>query len=144
MGVYQANEASFEVPNEWQDQSVNLFTSSKMVPSEFSLVITRDDPQDGEDLTSYVERQLNQLSKQLLQFNLIYQGETIVDNLQAWEIEFTWTAESGLMYQHQVYLLCKRALVMTATSPERLAKDCEAVFSKIVSTLRVKATQGNQ
>lgn len=135
MSTYHINEATFDVPDGWPDQSINIFPSSRDVPTEFSLVVSRDEPQEGEQLDDYVARQLKQLYEQLPDLRVLRRDELPVDGETALEAEFTWRADAGTMRQRQVYIVRDgKALTLTATALERFYAKYETVLDDLVSS----------
>lgn len=142
MRSYTIDEASFNIPDEWSDKSVNVFSPSGDLPGDFSLVITRDSLPDEQSLGSYVDGQLEELSSTLPQFRLIRRYESTVDNLPAYNAEFTWRAEGNpeakLMMQRQTYVTSARAvLILTATTIEKFSREYQLIMDNLISSFRI-------
>ncbi len=138
MRTYRIDGASFNIPDEWSDKSVNIFSPSGELPGDFSFVITRGSLGDGQNLASYVEQELEGLSKNLLEFRLIRKHETTVDNSLAFNTEFTWKAENKTMVQQQTYVISERdALVLTATTIEKFSREYRRIVENIISSFRI-------
>jgi hypothetical protein len=137
MRIYTIDEASFNIPDEWSDKSVNVFSPSGDLPGDFSFVITRGRLGSDQSLASYVEDQLKELSTTLPQFRLIRKYESAVDNLSAFNTEFTWKAEEKPMVQRQTYVMFERAvLVLTATAIEKFSREYRLVIDNVISSFR--------
>jgi hypothetical protein len=137
MRMYAIDEGRFEIPEEWSDRSVNVFSVSGDLPGDFSFVITRDSIEDQPNFESYVEEQLAALSKTLSQFKLFRKYPTSVDHLPALNAEFTWDAEGKTMAQRQTYVRRQRGvLVFTATTIEKFSPEHEEIIDSILSTFR--------
>ena len=126
MGVYQMNEAIFEVPRQWEDRSVNVFSYQGPVPGNFAFVITRDLMEENQSEDTYIESQLAQLAKTLPQFRLLAQREVTVDHSFGLETEFTWISNGLLMIQRQTYLFRGTGvIILTATASNRFTDENE-------------------
>ncbi|MBO0859040.1 MAG: DUF1795 domain-containing protein [Chloracidobacterium sp.] len=138
MRIYGINEGYFEIPEEWSDRSVNVFSASGDLPGDFSLVITRESLEDNQNFESYVDEQLNALSKTLSRFKLTGKYAASVDRAPALNAEFTWETEGKRMVQRQVYVKCNRqALVFTATTVERFSQEYWQTIDNILTTFRM-------
>jgi hypothetical protein len=137
MRAYTIDEASFNIPDEWSDKSVNVFSPSGDLPGDFSFVITRGSLGSDQNLASYVEEQLKELSTTLPQFRLIRKYESTVDNLPAYNTEFTWEAEKRPMIQRQTYVMFDRVvLVLTATTVEKFSREYKLVIDNVISSFK--------
>jgi len=138
MRIYSINEGYFEIPEEWTDRSVNVFSASGDLPGDFSFVITRESLEDNQTFESYVEEQLTALSKTLSRFKLSRKYVASVDRAPVLNAEFTWEAEGKTMVQRQAYVKCGRqALVFTATTVERFSREYREIIDNILSTFRM-------
>lgn len=138
MRTYRIDEASFNIPDEWKDKSVNVFSPTGELPGDFSFVITRGDLGGDQNLASYVEEQLEGLSNTLPEFRLIRKNETAVDNSHAFNTEFTWKAENKSMAQQQTYVMSERVvLVLTATTIEKFSQEHRRIIDNIISSFSI-------
>lgn len=64
---YHINEGSFTIPPDAQDRSVNMLVLN-LGPGGLTLVSTRDDLQEGEDLDGFLTRQLRTVASQVKGF----------------------------------------------------------------------------
>jgi hypothetical protein len=137
MRIYRIDEASFNIPDEWSDKSVNVFSPSGDLPGDLSFVITRGSLGSGQNLASYVEEQLKELSTTLPQFRLIRKYESTVNTLPAYKTEFTWKAEEKSMIQQQTYVMSDPVvLVLTATTIEKFSREYQLVIDNVISSFR--------
>jgi hypothetical protein len=135
MSTYRINEATFELPDGWPDQTINIFPNSREDTAQCSLVMSRDQTQAGETLVDYVARQHKLLYEQLPQLHMLRRDDSTVDGLAAMEAEFTWQSETGLMRQRQVYLVRDgKALTLTATSLDRDFSHYASVVDDIIAS----------
>jgi hypothetical protein len=138
MRTYRIDEASFSIPDEWKDKSVNVFSPTGELPGDFSFVITRDELGGDQILASYVEGQLEELSKTLPEFRLIRKYQTTVNKAPAFNTEFTWKAEEKTMAQQQTYVMSERVvLVLTATTIEKFSREHRRIIDNIISSFSI-------
>lgn len=138
MKTYTIDEACFQIPDGWGDNSVNVFSPSGKLPGDFSFVISRDSLKDSQGLDSYVDGQLGELSAALSQYRLIRKSETTVDGLPAFSAEFTWNVQEKTMAQRQTYVATGRqVLVITATTIDKFSRDYNLVVDCILSSFRM-------
>lgn len=64
---YYINEGSFHIPEQAQDRSVNMLVLNHG-PGGLTLVVTRDQLQEGEQLDGFLARQLRTLASQVKGF----------------------------------------------------------------------------
>jgi hypothetical protein len=111
------NEASFDIPEGFRDNTVHVLVEGDEIPSSFSLVINRDRLSEREELVEFVERQIERLSESLSELRIIDRAQRPVASAIALEVEFAWSAEQGLMCQRQVFIPQDGAvLILTATT----------------------------
>lgn len=71
MTSYRIQEADLEIPDTWQDQSINIFKLPAVGPAkEASFVISRDTTQGDAPFAEYVDRQLKSAEQQLPGFKI--------------------------------------------------------------------------
>ena len=68
---YLINEAEFEVPDDWDDRSANIFAIGNKLPLPLSFVITRDSLSKEVELATYADEKLGELESQLNQFKIL-------------------------------------------------------------------------
>jgi hypothetical protein len=64
---YHINEGSFHIPDQTQDRSVNMLVLNHG-PGGLTLVVMRDQLQEGEQLDGFLSRQLRTLASQVKNF----------------------------------------------------------------------------
>src|SRR5262245_56915616 len=121
MASYTIDEGTFDVPAEWADKSVNVFTLGNSLPLALSLVLTREQLDPDRDLATYGEERLDDVAQQVKDFKIVEQRQIEVAGEVALEAEFTWRIDAGLMYQRQTYIRARhKVLVFTATARREL------------------------
>ncbi len=137
---YRIQEASFELPDELYDQSVNVFTSSKSGPSPFNIVVTRDRVEPGTELGQHVTKELATLEHTLVDFKLAYRLEHSVDGRTVEITGATFANGGSPMQQRQVFLIDgPRAVTITASATPDFAPDQLAVLNRLIQTFRFQS-----
>ncbi len=117
MPRYRMNEASFEIPSGFRDNTVHVLVEGDVLPSNFSLVVNRDRLGEREELVDFVERQIARLAASVSDFRIIDRAQRPVASAIALEVEFVWAADQGRMCQRQVFVPHDGAvLILTATT----------------------------
>ena len=136
MQKYTLNEGTLELPDEWIDQTMNIFPSSSSTPADFSVVITRDVPFAGESLNDYFERQIKQLPDALPGFKEIRRGKLKVDGRDAVDIEYEWIGQGKKMHIRQVGTIFNGVVMnLTATAMAALFPKHASEFDKILNSI---------
>ena len=137
MQEYQLNEATLELPDEWIDQTINVFPNSSSDPAEFSVVITRDNPYAKEDLEKYFERQTKQLPDSLPGFKEIRRGKLTLDDRDAVDIEYNWIGKGKKMHIRQVCTMVDEIILnITATAVAPHFPKHAPEFDKILKSFK--------
>ncbi len=138
MGHYVMHEATFDVPSEWRDNSVNIFmVVGKGPPADLSFVISRDLLQPGTELVDYVEKQLGDVGKKLRKFRIIGKRQIEVGGRSALEAEFTWVSEQCAMHQIQQYVrLDQKVIVFTASAPVKIADEHQEQIKTLLASIQ--------
>lgn len=95
--LYTFNEGTIELPNQWQDQSMNVF----VLPDEsgINLVINRTPVPTGLSEEEYYQQVIHQFQHNLKNYREIAQEIISLDDKPAYLLEYQWQTSEGLMYQ---------------------------------------------
>lgn len=138
MATYTIDEGTFDVPAEWVDKSINVFTFGSSLPLALSVVVTREQVAPEKDLAAYAEERLDDVAQQVKDFKIVEQREIEVAGQVALEAEFTWRSEAGLMYQRQTYVRARnKVLVFTATARRELRDSQRAQMDALLSSVKL-------
>ena len=137
MSTYRINEGSFELPDGYVDQTLNVFPNSSAVPADFSVVVSRDTPLVGENLQAYFERQMKQLPSSLPGLKVLRRGELTLGGQRAMEVEYTWVSKGMKMHQRQATLLVGGTVLnVTASALDNSYQKFDAQFREILNSFR--------
>ncbi|OJH38154.1 DcrB-related protein [Cystobacter ferrugineus] len=145
MPLYLTNEVSLQLPDELIDKTINIFSLSDDSPSEFSLVIARDQLQAGERLGNLADKQLRQLSSRLQDFKLLRRDDVMIDHHPALSADYQWHSQNGLLHQRQITLLTNEqtkngrvVITITATFKSTPLPYWEEKFTAILKGLQLR------
>lgn len=102
---YTFNEGTIELPNQWQDQSMNVF----VLPDDtgINLVINRTPVPTGLSEEEYYQQVIHQFQHNLKNYREIAQEMISLDDKPAYLLEYQWQTAEGLMYQCTLLQICK-------------------------------------
>jgi len=137
--TYQTNEATFDTPEEWKDQTVNIFSVGTKPPHPLSVVVSRERLKDGQELTDYAEAQIKQYEEKLKDFRLLSKRQVMAGESPALEAEFTWTSAKGPMHQRQAFIpRDRRVLLITVTAPVKIADAHQEQVDRLLASFRFR------
>lgn len=139
MSLYHINEGTFELPDDWTDRSMNIFTPDESENPEWNIVISRDKLKEGETLEEYVSGQLEEMPKALPRFRLVSEKETEINNIPGKEVISTWIGDAGTVRQKQIiFIKNSKSLVFTFTVLERLHLRYENKLDEFVESFNFR------
>jgi len=133
--MFHINEGQLDLPKDWQDQSVNVFTTAPTDSKGLSFTISRDKLPWKMPFDDYAENELNTIGQSLQEFEEISRENTQVDHYPARLMEYTWMAQQGKLHQLIVVTAKEeRAVIFTVTMPGILsANQRESLLTLIQS-----------
>lgn len=140
--MYRMNEGTIDLPDSWQDRTINVISSSLTGPGA-TLTITRDDMPWGMGFVEYVEDQSKQAAQALKNFEVLGRRDMVVDSCAAVEIECRWVAAQGRVHQLITTVQdAQKVLVLTASVGGEMSENQKAEMRRVVSTLRLDRKKG--
>lgn len=138
--MFVFNEGSIDLPESWQDQTVNLVSSGGPMEPGLTISITRDTIPWGMGFAEYVDDQISQIEGTLADFRLLGRKPVAIGRAAGFELECTWKAKQGRI--HQIITIVQsadnRAMVLTASQPGTMSPSQQAEVRRIVSTLNLQ------
>lgn len=139
MATYRMNDAMLDVPDDWDDKSVNVFSTPGSSPSPISLVINRDRMKPGQEFADFAEQRLDEMESMLKQFTVIEKRQIDIAGTTALEAEFKWRSDAGLMHQRQIFVpRGERVFVITVTAPREINERQRTQVDSVLSSLRLE------
>jgi len=142
MTLYRTQEAELEIPESWQDQSINIFKLPAVNGSnEASFVISRDAGQGDDSFAEYVVKQLKSAEQQLPAFKLIQTWDFVLHGHAATLLDYSWEREGRELMLRQVFVERKPAVLITTltTTPGDLMHH-ERAWKQVMATLTPRST----
>ena len=139
MSLYHINEGTFDLPDDWSDRSMNIFTPDESENPEWNIVISRDKLKEGETLEDYVSTQLEEMPKALPRFRLVSEEKVEINNFSGKAVISTWIGDAGTVRQKQIILVRNaKSLVFTFTVLERLHLKYENILGEFVESFNFR------
>jgi hypothetical protein len=136
--LYRIQEADLEIPDAWQDQSINIFKLPAVGGAkEASFVISRDATQGDAAFVDYVDRQVKSADQQLPNFKLVQRWDMVLHGHAATLLDYTWQRDGRELMLRQVFIERKPAVLITTltTTPNDLVHH-ETAWKMVMSTLK--------
>jgi hypothetical protein len=135
VSIYHTDEMTFEMPDGYQDRTMNTFASRS---GELVLNLTRDDLEEGGSIASKVNKALK-VASEWPRFMIIDQRDRTVAGLRGRETRLQWMRDKVLLYQHQVYLpYYSTLLTFTGSAPKRLAGQIDAHLERALKDVKFR------
>ncbi|MEP7124241.1 MAG: DcrB-related protein [Byssovorax sp.] len=145
MSTYHANEFTLDLPEGMHDKSVQIFALANQGPSDLSIVVAREKPNQGEAMPAFANRTLTALSEQLPVLTVLSKEAVQLDGQPAIRTDYTWSSSQGKMFQRQVVthaVAHDQMLIVTATCRDAMSPEAEAVFAAFLAKFRFRDAEG--
>jgi hypothetical protein len=120
MTPYRIQEADFEIPEDWHDQTLNLFKlPATNAAKEASFVISRDVLGAHGSLPDYVASQLKSAEQQLPQYKLLQTWDFELNGYPAALADCVWDREGVELMLRQVFVQNSSAILITSLTTTR-------------------------
>ncbi len=142
MQNYQINEGHFDLPSQWQDQSLNIFRiPATEQAQEASLIISREAALVSQRFDDFVHQQLHHCEQQLPGFKLLQRQICVEPFSYAW-VDYTWQGQekqARTVLMRQIFFESKpcHLIVSLTTTPED-APHHEAAWRAMIRSVQLK------
>lgn len=141
MANYRLHEADIEIPDGWQDHTINAY--SLVAPqggNAVNFTITRDSLTQSVNVQSYADLQLVEAAKKLKGYKLLGRRSISLDGEPAIEATYTWiTPEKIQIQQRQAYVMRARTFVIfTLTTRVADSQGYEKTWGAILGSVRLR------
>ena len=147
MPRHQDHFIGFDYPRLWEDRSIIAFSAPGEEKREgaANLVVTRDAPQDHENLDDYVKRQEVALSHDRDGYERIDKQKLELDGRPAWSLSFRSLGGGTHLDQRLVFTRLDdgQMLCLTMTAPRADAAQMAPLFDHIVRSITFPSEGGN-
>lgn len=137
MADYHTDEAVFDMPGIWTDQSVNIFGSGPM-GNRIGFVVSRDELPAAATLETFVAKHLKDQKQKIRNFKLLGQRARTVGGLPAIEVKLHGLHDGQMMFHHQCFVEYTKILTFSLTSKLARAAEGEAFITQLLSTVKFR------
>jgi hypothetical protein len=138
MHPYRLQEADVEIPDAWQDQSINIFKLPAVGQArEASFVISRDPGQGDTPFLDYIAAQLRSAEQQLPNFKLMKHWDFSLHGHAASLLDYTWKRDGRELMLRQMFIEHKPAVLIATltTTPDDLVQH-EAAWKQVMQSFK--------
>lgn len=138
MSPYRLQEADMEIPDAWQDQSINIFKLPAVGQAkEASFVISRDPGQGDSPFLDYIAAQLQSAEQQLPNFKLSKHWDFTLHGHAASLLDYTWERDGRELMLRQMFIEHKpTVLIATLTTTVDDLVHHEATWKQVMQSFK--------
>lgn len=136
--TYTFNEGSLTIPENWQDQSMNVFVLPD--DSGINLVINRAPVPVGMTKEEYMDQVILQFRQNLEQYKESSCTEVELSDEPAQLLDYNWKSPEGLMYQYTFLQIRNNFLLtFTYTSSQPFTKNQKESLLNIIYSFKASS-----
>jgi hypothetical protein len=118
---YQLQEGSITLPEGFQDRTVNMFILGDSIPAPLNITVSRDNLLPGEDLKTYIDRQVKLIAAKLRGYTVLGKKPAQLSSAQplsGLQVDAYYLKDGRPVYQRQAAfeIATGRILVFSTTS----------------------------
>lgn len=142
---YRIQEADLSIPDNWTDQSINIFKiPASGTAGEASFVISRDQSQGNKPFSEYVTGQIETAKNQLPGFRFFHREDINLRGYAASSIRYSWNRDGLELMLCQVFIECKPAVViLTLTTTPEDSLNHSAAWKEVIRGYRPIPREGS-
>ncbi len=143
--MQQIGEGTLEIPDEWHNSSVNIFTAAPVGSKGLSVTVNRDKIPYGATIYDYAAEQSSKLKDQLKDYKLLNEKNITVDGQPGKVMEFSWTSpDVGDIHQLLLALAHgQTAINIAATSAGKMTAEQRKLLIDMLLSFRFNKTDTN-
>jgi hypothetical protein len=142
MSTYVTNEAQFDVPDGWEDQTITAFASPGDAP-RLGLVITKQPIPEGETADQVIDKHLVNAARKLRRLEMRDRQKRVVGGLPGWDVRFVFSHEGVSIYQRQVFAAYgQQVWVVTVSGVAARTDAVDQALEKMLGTLKFRRPAG--
>lgn len=143
---YVTQELELNVPEPFQDRSVNALLLGSKQPPDFNLVISRDIVPQGQSLEHTVKKQLQVIASSQESFKETRPSSkrTVLrqdgNQTEGIELAIRYKTKGSVFYQHHLYVSLggRKILILVATTVGLWEAKDDTTWAGLIETLRLK------
>lgn len=135
---YEVDELSFEIPDGFADESVNILIPTSPTAKNANIVVTRE-PRTEAPLGEQVVGLLTAAAGKVPGLKVLGHREREVGTVPGYEARSHAVTNKVPTYQRQIYLGWYGTLLcFTVSTPRAQSAHCDSLIERLVSTLRLR------
>jgi hypothetical protein len=138
MPRYEVDELSFDVPDGYEDNSMNVFFPSSQAAGSFNITVSRT-PRDDKPLAAQAQALLAELQDKLPGTKVLAHRDRLLGTMPGREARVHAKERKVPMYQRLAYVSYYGTLLtFTVTSVRAQSARCDAVAERFFGSLKFK------
>lgn len=138
MSRYEVDEFSFDVPDGYEDNSLNIFFPASQSAGAFSITVSRT-ARDEQPLAAQVQALLGELQQKLPGTKVLAHRERFMGSMPSREARVHAKDHKVPVYQRHAYVSYYGTLVtFTVTSIRAQSARCDALAERLFGSLKFK------
>ena len=148
MPKYEMNDAAIDLPANFTDKTMHLFTVDAAGSSSFTFVVSRAPMEKDDTVDTFVTRLVSEMRKTLPRFELKHLGVREVDGETAREVDYQWVSEGSLLHQRQTVVMSpvpgeqRMAISFIGTCPKSFTVERRAEYDTLIGSVVLKRPDG--
>jgi len=144
MSSYQMNDASIDLPEQFKDGTMHLFTVERNGSNAFTFVVSRADMDESDTVDTFAHKLVQQMRKTLPRFELKNLRAREVDGETAREVDYIWVSQGTPLHQRQTVVMARgpsrktrRAISFIGTCPNGFTAEWTEEYQKLVTSVKL-------
>lgn len=144
MPKYQMNDAAIDLPENFTDKTMHLFTVDAAGSSSFTFVVSRAPMEKDDTVDTFVTRLVAEMRKTLPRFELKHLGVREVDGETAREVDYQWVSEGSPLHQRQTVVMSpvpgeqRMAISFIGTCPNTFSVEKRKEYDSLIDSVVLK------
>lgn len=132
---YRINEGSIVVPEDWRDESMNIFRAPES--EGYNLVVTREKIPKSVEPEEHLAERRKMIEENLTGFRERGRGDIVLDGRPCTWLEYMWKSPQGSMSQLNLMRVVGDTLVsFTFTSAREFTGSQRLLFQRVLESYR--------
>lgn len=144
MSRYQMNDASLELPEQFKDSTMHLFTVERNGANAFTFVISRADMEAADSVDTFAQRLVQQMRKTMPRFELKNLRAREIGGETAREVDYVWVSQGTTLHQRQTVVMARgdadttrRVISFIGTCPNGFTPEWTEEYQKLVGSVKL-------
>lgn len=144
MPKYEMNDAAIDLPANFTDKTMHLFTVDAPGSSSFTFVVSRAPMEKDDTVDTFVTRLVSEMRKTLPRFELKHQGIREIDGETAREVDYQWVSEGSPLHQRQTVVMSpvpgeqRMAISFIGTCPKTFSAEKRKEYDTLIDSVVLK------